>query len=109
MAGEIYLFNIAKEWEGDGTLDMDGHTFKAALVTSSVTPAASTAAPCWGAGGTTNLATNEVTPGGNYSAGGVALTTVTWAESGGTVTFDSDNVTWAQDASNPTNARWMIV
>lgn len=109
MAGEFYLFNSAKEWIGDGTIDLDGHTFKAALVTSAVTPAASTAAPCWGAGGSTNLSTNEVTPGGNYSAGGVALANVTWVESAGVVTFDSDNVTWAQNASNPTNARWMIV
>lgn len=109
MAGEFYLFNAAKEWEGDGTLDYDSHTHKAALVTNAVTPSASTSAPCWGSGGSTNLSSSEVTPGGNYSAGGVTLGSVTWTESGGTVTFDSADISIAQHASNPTNARWMIV
>lgn len=109
MAGEFYLFHAALEKMGDGTIDLDTHAFKFALVTGSVTPANSTANPCWGAGGTTNLSSYEVTPGGNYTAGGPSLTTVTWTESAGIVTFDCDNVTIAQHASNPTNARWAVV
>lgn len=109
MAGEVTVFNAAKEWIGDGTIDLDTHTFKFALITSSLTPDATTAAPCWGAGGSTNLSSYQVTPGGNYTTGGSALSTVTWAESGGTVTFDSDDVSIAQNASNPTNARWAVV
>ena len=58
--------------------------------------------------GTTNLQVDEVS-GGDYTAGGVALTSVTITESGGTVTFDSANFTRSKNASNPTNARWGVI
>lgn len=108
MAGEFYLFNVAVKKCGDGTIDLDTHSIKWALVTNAVTPAATTSNPCWGAGGSTNLSTNQVTPGGNYASGGAALASVTWVESTGTVTFDCENLTIAQHASNPTNARWVV-
>lgn len=109
MQGDVTLFNKAVEWIGEAVINLETDTFKLGLVTNSVTPAATTAAPCWGAGGATNLATNEVTPGGNYSAGGPTIANPVYSESAGTVTFDADDVIIAQHASNPTTARWGVV
>lgn len=106
--GDVILFNKAVEWIGDGTIDLDTHTFKMGLVTNAVTPTAATAAPAWGAGETTNLSSSQVTPGGNYSTGGPSLSGVGWSESAGTVTFSVTNPSISQHASNPTDARWAI-
>ena len=107
--GDVTLFNKAVEWIGEAVINLETDTFKLGLVTSSITPAATTAAPCWGAGGSTNLTTYEVTPGGNYTTGGAAVANPAYSESSGTVTFDADDVTIAQHASNPTTARWGIL
>jgi hypothetical protein len=78
---------------------------------TSSTPAAADAAPSFGSGGTTNY--TEVTPGGNYSAGG--LTQGTWGafitEAAGVAKYDTGEAdpTWAQNASNPTNARYAVL
>ena len=108
-AGDITLFNEFKEDVGQKIHNLSSDTFKLGLVTNAVTPAASTADPRWGAGGSTNLSSSEATPGGNYSAGGPALASSTWSETGGTATFDAADVTIAQNASNPNNARWGII
>ena len=107
--GDITLFNEFKEDVGQKIHNLSSDTFKLGLVTNAVTPAASTSDPRWGAGGSTNLSSSEVTPGGNYSAGGAALATSTWSETSGTATFDAADVSIAQNASNPNNARWGII
>ena len=107
--GDITLFNELKEDVGQKIHNLSSDTFKLGLVTNAVTPAASTSDPRWGAGGSTNLSSSEVTPGGNYSAGGAALATSTWSETSGTATFDAADVSIAQNASNPNNARWGII
>jgi hypothetical protein len=89
--------------------DCSADTFKFGLVTSVTTPATTTTDPRWGAGGTTNFDTNECTPGGNYTAEGITLTSVTCVLSGGKAVWDSADFTIAQNASNPTNARWGII
>jgi hypothetical protein len=107
--GDVTLFNKAVEWFGEGVINLETDTIKLGLITASLTPDATTAAPCWGAGGSTNLTTYQVTPGGNYSTGGPTVANPAYTESSGTITFDADDVTIAQDASNPTNARWAIL
>lgn len=107
--GDFIWFNAAKAKLGLKLLNLDTDTIKLGLVTNAVTPAATTANPCWGAGGTTNFSTNQVTPGGNYASGGPTLANNTFTEAGGVATFDGDAVTIAQHASNPTNARWAIL
>jgi hypothetical protein len=107
--GDVTWFNAAKGKLGLAVINLETDVLKLGLVTASVTPTASTADPCWGAGGTTNLSTYEVTPGGNYSAGGPTVTNNTFTESGGTATLDADNTSIAQSGSNPTNARWGIL
>lgn len=84
-------------------------TFKLALITSTVTPSPSDPAPHFGGTGTTNYATNEVTPGGNYPAGGLTLTGTVYAGSGGAVNWKFDKAAIAYNTSNPTNARWGIL
>lgn len=99
--GTIVLFEEFAKKMQDGTIDVDTHTWKFAFVTLSVTGgiAATDANPCWGAGGTTNLATSEVTPGGGYTTGGATLTSVTLTETGGVATFDSADVVFTSSAS----------
>lgn len=84
-------------------------TIKVGFVTSTTTPTATTADPRWGAGGTTNFSSNEVTAGGNYSAGGPAAANNSVTLSSGAGVFDADDISITQDGSNPTNARWGII
>jgi len=105
-AGDVVYFD---QWLVDvqeGVHDMETDTFKVGLVTSTVTPSTTTADPRWGAGGSTNLSTNEVTPGGNYSSGGITLANPSVTLSGGAGVFDGDDISVTQNGSNPTDARW---
>ncbi len=110
-AGDVYFFDQFIEDESDKLHDLSNDTLKLGLITSVVTPAKTTTDGRWGAGGT-NFLTNEVTPGGNYVTGGVSLSgTITdnLTRTGSTKTLKGDNVSIAQHASNPTNARWGII
>jgi hypothetical protein len=83
------MYGSAKEFIGDGTIDLDTHTFKCQLHTSAYTPNLDTHTQ------RSDLAgehANQGAPG--YETAGKALTTVTWVLSSGTVTWDSDNVSW---------------
>lgn len=106
--GDVTVINEFKEDVGLQIHDLNGDVVKLGLVTSSTTPTASTSDPRWGAGGGTNWSTNQVTPGGNYADGGPDITN-TYSETSGTATFDATDVAIAEDASNPTNARWGIL
>ena len=84
-------------------------TIKCALITSAVTPSITDSDPRWGAGGGTNYSTNEVTAGGNYAAGGFTLTGTTVTLSGANTNLNATSpISWAANASNPTNAAWAI-
>lgn len=112
--GTITLFDEFSESIADGRLDLDTHTFKVALTTLQVggtpTIAATNAVPTWGAGGTTNLAASEVAAGGGYTAGGITLTSVTWAQTAGVATFDAADVLWTSSASgDPATIKSLIV
>lgn len=83
------VYNQAKEFIGDGTIDLDAGDayFSVVLLTSSYTPALthSTYADISGA---------EVANGSGYTTGGDICASTTWTESSGTVTFDSADPTW---------------
>ena len=103
--GDVTAFD---QWLVDvqeGLHDHELDTHKIVFMTSTQSLAATTADPRYGAGGTTNLVTNEVTPGGNYTAGGPTLANPTVTLTGGAGVFDGDDVDITQNASNPTNAR----
>ena len=56
-----------------------------------------------------NLASfTQATIGGNY-AGKTALANVTWSRAANVSTLDYDNVTFAADAANPTDARCLVI
>jgi hypothetical protein len=107
-AGDITLYQAFLDDLGGKLHDLDADVIKIGLVTTSYTPATGDAVPCWGAGGTTNTSTNQVTPGGNYATGGPDIS-ATWSQTSGLGTFDATDVSIAQNASNPTNARWGII
>jgi len=106
--GDIILFDQFMVDLGEKLHDLSTDVYKLGLVTSVTTPTATTADPRWGAGGTTNFDTNECTPGGNYTAEGQTLASVTFTLTGGKAVFDAADLTILQNASNPTNARWAI-
>lgn len=107
--GDIVVFAQAKLDIGLEVHQLETDTVKLGLVTSGVTPTETTSDPRWGAGGGTNLSTNQVTPGGNYSTGGPTIANNVYTLASATVTFDGDNISILQNASNPTNARWGII
>lgn len=103
-AGDITLFEEFSA-EISNEHDLDADDFRIALITDTP-PAASTATP--------RLADfTQCTGGGNYTQ----VTTVgtgkafnaTFTEAAGTATFDGDNVSWTQHASNPSNARCALI
>lgn len=107
-AGDCVVFDVHLQDLGRAVHNLETGDISLGLITSSTTPTASTAGPAWGAGVTTNLSTNEVTPGGNYSADGPSIGG-TYSQTSGTATFDVTDVSISQNGSNPTNARWGIV
>lgn len=112
--GTITLFNEFAKSIADGRIDIDTHTIKAALTTLQVggtpTIAATNAVPTWGAGGSTNLATSEVSAGGGYTAGGISLSSVTWTLSGAVATFDAADISWTSAGSgDPTTIKSLVL
>lgn len=81
-----------------------GDTIKLGIVNNSTIPTAATATPQWG-----DFSANDVSPSGNYVAGGLTLASKTWSEASGTATFDAADVVISQSASGFTNAFWGII
>lgn len=108
-AGDVVFFDQFMVDVQEGVHNLETDTIKLGLITNAVTPAVTDADPRWGAGGTTNFATNQVTPGGNYATGGPAAANPTVALSGGAAVFDADDIAISQAAGNPTDARWGIL
>lgn len=86
-AGNWIMYDSAKEYIGDGTIDLDSHTFKVMLCTNSYTPNRATHT-------VKADVTNELSTANGYTAGGAALTSVTWTQTGGTAKFDAADPTW---------------
>jgi hypothetical protein len=106
--GDVVRFDEFTEDLGLKIHNLDADTFKLALIDSVQTPVASSADPRWGAGGTVNFDTNEVSAGGNYVAEGTDIVS-TYSEGAGVSTFDGIDISWLVDGSNPTDARWGII
>jgi len=93
--------SLASLWASD--------TIKMGIITNGITPSITDPDPRWGAGGSTNYSTYEVTPGGNYSAGGISLTSPTATLSGAVTSLNATSpITLAANASNPTGAYWGV-
>lgn len=85
-AGNWIMYNSAREYIGDGVIDLDTHTFKILLTSNSYTPnpAHTVYADI----------TNQVANGNGYTTGGATLANVTWGHTGTTATWDADDVVW---------------
>ena len=100
-AGKWKLYESAKEFIADGTIDLDSHSFKVALFLS--TSNCNTLSHVE-LGDLTNQHANA----NGYTTGGVALGSVTWNRSGGTVTFDAADVVWTA-AGGEITARFAVI
>lgn len=101
MAASITFYQSFREYIADGTIDLDGHTFKVALTSSSYTPSASSHSVFADV-------TNELSTANGYTAGGATLGSVTWTRSGGTVTFDAADTTWTASGGSIV-ARYAVI
>jgi hypothetical protein len=80
-------------------IDWNSDTIKVMLTTSTYTPAATHEFK--------SSVTNEVS-GTGYTAGGATIT-LSAGESSGTTTLTATNVTWSQNASGFSNARYAVI
>lgn len=102
--GDIVWFEEARTldyfagWAGTDVI-------KVAILDNTVAPTAATATPALGD-------FTQVGTAGTYVSGGTSLGdwATLWSEAGGTGTMDSaTNPTWAQNASNDTDAYWALL
>ena len=102
--GDLVVFNAAMAKMLDGDWASTDH-FYCAICDNTVAPTAATATPTLGD-------FTEVGTSGTYTTGGTDLGTLAdlVTVSSTTMKFDSaTNPTWAQDASNDTDAYWGII
>lgn len=108
--GTVGIFDQFMVDVGEEIHDLENDAFYVALTTGITTPVNTLADPRWGAGGGTNLSTEQVATGGNYALGGNAIANPAYTLTGGLAMWDADDpATWASHPSNPTNARWGII
>ncbi len=102
--GDFTLFEEAKAYMLAGGWEA-ADDIKCAVLDNTTTPTAAFATPAF-------ADFTEVGAAGSYTAGGTSLGTWTSmiSEAAGVATMDSStNPTWAQDASNDTDAYWGLV
>ncbi len=115
VQGDVVIFDDAIEYLLTGSPDCPfdlgatPDTIKVAIINDTITPSTTTADPAWGAGGTTNLSTNEES-GDQYPVGGKTIGSVVVSIVGGVPQLDmADPTTWAQGGANPTVCHWGVV
>lgn len=107
--GDITVLAQAKQDIGLEIHQLETDVIKLGLITNGITPAETNSDPRWQSGGGTDYSGYQCIPGGNYANGGPTIANNVWTLASATVTFDADNVSITQHASNPTNARWGII
>jgi hypothetical protein len=100
MAASLTFYNSFREYVADGTIDLDTHTFKVMLTSSSYTPSASHTQK--------SSVTNELSTANGYTAGGATLGSVTWGHSGGTATLDAADTVWTASGGSIV-ARYAVI
>lgn len=101
-AGKWKLYELAKQHLADGTFDLDSNTFKISLHTS-----ASNANTLSGSSAFASI-TNELSTANGYTAGGITLSSVTWTNSSGTMTFTCAAPVWTASGAGIT-ARFAVI
>jgi hypothetical protein len=103
-AGKWKVYEKAKINLDNGTFDMDNASLGLTMALFLSTSNANTLSGSELYGDLTN----EVANGNGYTTGGIALTGETWLGSGGTVTFDCDDVQWTASGGSIT-ARFAVI
>ncbi len=86
-AGTPVAYNSFRERVGDGTIDLDGHTFKVCLLDSGYTPDVEAHTNY------AHVSGDELATANGYTAGG-ATVVATWTRSTVACTFDLANPAW---------------
>lgn len=105
--GTIKWFPAALLDIGNKVHNLGADVIKMGVVTTATVPGLSTAAPCWGAGGTTNFSTNQVGTGGGYT-GPITLASPTWTNVANVPTFRATDIVIPQNASGFSNGAYGI-
>ncbi len=95
-------FHEFKRYMADGTIDLDGHTFK--LMATNTAPVA--------ADNTVKADITEISAGNGYTAGGTTLTSVTWTETGagtGIWMWDSADVVYTASGGSIGTFRYVVI
>lgn len=103
-AGKWKAYDLAKQYIGDGTFDLDDTTnWKIALFLSTSNANTLTHSPA-------NLAalTNQHANANGYTTGGLALTGISWTRSGATLTFTCSAAQWTA-AGGSIVARFAVI
>ena len=100
--GDLTIFDEAKLYLLDGTIDLDTDVIKVGFISNAKVPlAADGPLPKW--------ADYTQVSGGNFPATPDTMT-VTLTEAAGTVTLDfTTNISYAKNASNPNNVYYAII
>ena len=101
MAVTIQMYNQFPELIGDSSIDLDGHTFKMALMDSSFVFDAADA-------GWADVSADELPNGNGYTANGLTLASVTWTTTGNTAKFDFNDPVWTASGGSIT-ARFAVI
>lgn len=107
-AGNWIIYDSFKEWIGDasGPIDLDGDSFRCALMTSSYTPSLS-AHTGWA---DTGVSTNEIASTFGYTTPGQTISGVTWTKTGSTTEFDTTgNIAQWTATGGSITARYAII
>jgi hypothetical protein len=99
FVSNMTLTALASLWASD--------TVKAALITNAITPAVADSDPRWGAGGSQNYSTAEVS-GAGYSAGGVSLAGTTSTLASAVTSLNCTSPITFASAPTITTAYWVI-
>lgn len=102
--GDLTVFEEFALDIGSGVHDFTSDTLNLALIDDTLAPTAADATPRWA-----DYSANEVS-GTGYTAGGAALTGVTYTEADGVATLDdTGNVTWSQNGAGPTDIYYAVL
>jgi len=81
------IYNNFMDREGEKVYDMNTDVFKMLLLDDGHTPDAAHVDYA-------DVIADELSNGNGYATGGVTLTSVTWTEAGGIITFNADDAQW---------------
>ena len=81
------VYNKAREYIGDGTIDLDDDTLKCMLLADTYTPLATHSVKA-------DIVAHELAAANGYNTGGATLANVTWADTAGITKLDADDPVW---------------